>query len=461
MKLFRSARPERLELLAPGREVRLFQSETAEILESAEANRAYRTVYVLTLVFLGLVLTAFCVRVDRVINSVSGQIVTIAPTVVLGAFDQSIIKTIDVREGDPVKKGQLLATLDPTFTTADVSSLRSQIASYTAEVARCQAELAQQPFDMPSSGDSVANTFIAAQREYFLQRKAQFDAQVRSYNDQIAQYQSALAKIQNDEARYGDRAKVSREIEQMRATLAAAQIGSRLNLLAATDQKLEIERALDFDKNSAIEDQHQIDAVKSTRDAYVQQWNAQVSQELVSASASRDTALEQLNKATKLQDLVKIEAPEDSMVLRIAKLSPRSVLNGSNPLFYLAPLRSPLEAEVHVLARDIGFIRVGDRTTIKLDAYNFVDHGTVEGKIRAISEGAFTEDDNAGGTVKQAYYKVFVTLDPITLRDVPPDFRLLPGITLTADIHIGTHSLFDYLFSGVVRGYGGPMREAD
>jgi hemolysin D len=461
MKSFRSAPPERLEPAAPGREVRLFQSETAEILESAEANRAYRAVYVLTSVFLALVLIAFCVRVDRVINSVSGQIVTIAPTVVLGAFDQSIIKTIDVREGDQVKKGQLLATLDPTFTTADVSSLRSQIASYAAEIVRCQAELAQQPFDMPASGDPVANSFIAAQREYFTQRKAQFDAQVQSYNDQIAQYQSALAKILNDEARYGDRAKVSREIEQMRATLAAAQIGSKLNLLAATDQKLEIERALDFDKNSAIEDQHQIDAVKATRDAYIQQWNAQVSQELVSASASRDTAVEQLNKATKLQDLVKIEAPEDSMVLRIAKLSARSVLNGSNPLFYLAPLRSPLEAEVHVLARDIGFIRVGDRTTIKLDAYNFVDHGTVEGKIRAISEGAFTEDDTAGGTAKQPYYKVFVTLDPISLRDVPPDFRLLPGITLTADIHIGTRSLFDYLFSGVLRGYGGPMRGAD
>jgi hypothetical protein len=47
------------------------------------------------------------------------------------------------------------------------------------------------------------------------------------------------------------------------------------------------------------------------------------------------------------------------------------------------------------------------------------------------------------------------------LRDVPPDFRLLPCITLTADVHIGTRSLFNYLFSGGVRGYGGPMREAD
>jgi hemolysin D len=461
MKLFRSALPERLEQAAPGREVRIFQSEAAEILESAESNRAYRTVFVLTLLFVSLVLIAFCVRVDRVIKSASGEIVTIEPTVVLGAFNQSIIKTIDVQEGDRVKKGQLLASLDPTFTTADVSSLKSQIAGYTAEIARCEAELTQQQFDMPPSTDAVANTFIAAQRRYFMQRKAQFDAQVRSYDDQIAQYQSTLAKIQNDEARYGDRARISQEIEQMRATLAAAQIGSKLNLLAATDQKLEIQRALDFDRNSAIEDQHQIGAATSTRDAYIQQWNAQVSQELVSAKASRDTAVEQLNKATKLQDLVRIEAPEDGMVLRIAKLSSGSVLNGNNPLFYLAPLRSPLEAEVHVLARDIGFIRGGDRTTIKLDAYNFVDHGTVEGKIRAISEGAFTEDDNTAAAAKEPYYKVFVTLDPITLRDVPPDFRLLPGITLTADIHIGTRSLFDYLFSGGVRGYGGPMREAD
>jgi hemolysin D len=457
MKLFRSAGPTGVALAAPDREVRVFQSETAEILEGPEPFKARITLLVLAAMFACLVAIAFCMRVDRVVTSVSGKTVTVEPTVVLGALDPSIIKTIDVGEGEQVRKGQLLATLDPTFTTADVGALKSQMANYNAEIARCQAELAQKPFDLAPSADAMTNSFIAAQRAYYLQRKAQFDAQVHSFNDQIAQYQATIVKYQTDEARYGDRAKISQEIEQMRATLAAAQVGSRLNLLAATDQKLEIERALDFDKNATAEAQHELDSAKSTRDAYVQQWYGQVSQELVAAQGNRDAAAEQLTKATKHQSLVELTAPEDSMVLKIAKLSPQSVLNSSDPLLYLAPLKSPLEAEISIAARDIGFIRVGDDTTIKLSAYDFIDHGTVEGKVKSISEGAFTTDDNGAPT--DPYYKVRVTLGQIALRNVPDNFRLVPGITLTGDIHIGTRSLFTYLLGGAVRGVDEAMRE--
>jgi hemolysin D len=458
MKLLPSSQP-RLELAAPDREVRIFQSETAEILEAPEPNRAFMTVLVLTGLFVAFVLVSLNTRVDRVVSSTAGEIQTVEPTVVLGALDQSIIKSIDVHEGQTVAKGQLLATLDPTFTSADVGALKAQLANLNAQIARCQAELAQKPFDMPLQADSVANGYIAAQREYFLQRKGQFEAQVRTYDEQIAQEKSTIAKYQTDQARYGDRSKISQEIEQMRATLAASQFGSRLDLLAATDQKLEIERALEFDQNAIVETQHELDATTSTRQAFIQQWFAQVSQELVTAQSSHDSVVEQLTKATKHQELVRIEAPEDSMVLKIAKLSPLSVLGGQ-PLISLAPLKSDLEAEIHVAVRDIGYIRVGDDVTIKLDAYNFVDHGTVDGKIKSISEGSFTTDELTGDTSQptEPFYKVRVTLTPATLRDVPPDFRLLPGITLKGDVHIGTHTLFTYLFGNIVRGYPEPMR---
>src|SRR5215469_3557261 len=457
MKSLLSSRPAVLEPATPDRQVRIFQSETAEILNGPQPSRAMLAVLVLASAFIGVLLVAACIRVDRVVASVSGAIVTVEPTVVLGALDQSIIRTIDVSEGQRVKKGELLATLDPTFTTADVGALKAQVASLTAQVARCNAELAQKPFDMVLTNDPAANVYINAQREYYLQRKAQFDAQLRSYNDQIGQYKATIVKYQADQARYGDRAQISKEIEQMRATLAAAQVGSRLNLLAATDQKLEIERALEFDRNAVAESQHELDATTSTRDAFVQQWYAQVSQELVTAQTNRDSAVEQLNKAAKHQDLVRLEAPEESVVLKIAQLSSASVINGGDPLLYLAPLKSPLEAELHVSPKDIGFVRPGNDVNIKLDAYNFVDHGSVGGKVRTISEGAFTVDDN--GQSVEPYYKVRIALKPIGLHDVPDDFRLVPGITLRADIHIGTRPLFTYFFAGILRGSPQAMRE--
>ena len=95
---------------------------------------------------------------------------------------------------------------------------------------------------------------------------------------------------------------------------------------------------------------------------------------------------------------------------------------------------------------------------VKLDPFAFIEHGSAEGKVRWISEGAFTTDDNSGATV-EPYYKVRVEFTNIKLRNVPPSFRLIPGMTLTADIHIGTRSVFMYVLAGAIGGVGEAMRE--
>ena len=243
----------------------------------------------------------------------------------------------------------------------------------------------------------------------------------------------------------------------MRASLAASQYGSRLNLLTATDQRLEMLRTQDFDRNGLSESEHQLASTIANRDAFVEQWTGQVSQELVTARNGLDTAQQQLTKAAKHKDLVRLEAPEDAVVLKLAKLSVGSVLKEADPFITLAPLRSPVEAEVHISAREIGFVRPGDSATIKLDPFNFVEHGTASGAVRWISEGAFTQDDN-GNTV-DPYYKARVALTKVQLTGVPDSFRLVPGMTLTADINIGSRSVFSYIVRGLIRGVNEAMRE--
>ena len=463
MKSFRSApaSPD----TTPENVIRVFQSETSEILAAPEPRRVRATLLVLTAMVVSLLGAATFTRLDRVVAS-KGQIVTTEPTIVLQALDASIIKTLDVHEGQRVKAGQVLATLDPTFAAADVSALNLQLASLNAQIARCEAELAQKPFDPPANPDPAVARYDELQKAYYLQRKAQFDAQMHSYDEQMAQTKATIAKLQNDQVRYGDRAKLAKEVEDMRATLAAAQVGSRLNLLSATDQKVELLRNLEFEKNALVESQHQLESTTSTRDAFREQWLGQASQELVTARNQRDAALQQLEKATKHRDLVRLEAPDDAVVLKVAKLSVGSVLKEGDPLYYLAPLRSPMEAEVRIEARDVGFIRPGDPVKVKFDAFNFIEHGMAEGKLRWVSEGAFTtNDDGLQPTVQQTgqptepYYKGRVELDNVELRNVPDGFRLIPGMTLTGDVHIGTRSLLMYVVTGALQGMGEAMRE--
>jgi hemolysin D len=459
MKSFRSApaSPD----TTPENVIRVFQSETSEILAAPEPRRVRATLLVLTAMVVSLLGAATFTRLDRVVAS-KGQIVTTEPTIVLQALDASIIKTLDVHEGQRVKAGQVLATLDPTFAAADVSALNLQLASLNAQIARCEAELAQKPFDPPANPDPAVARYDELQKAYYLQRKAQFDAQMHSYDEQMAQTKATIAKLQNDQVRYGDRAKLAKEVEDMRATLAAAQVGSRLNLLSATDQKVELLRNLEFEKNALVESQHQLESTTSTRDAFREQWLGQASQELVTARNQRDAALQQLEKATKHRDLVRLEAPDDAVVLKVAKLSVGSVLKEGDPLYYLAPLRSPMEAEVRIEARDVGFIRPGDPVKVKFDAFNFIEHGMAEGKLRWVSEGAFTTNDDGlqpTGQPTEPYYKGRVELDNVELRNVPDGFRLIPGMTLTGDVHIGTRSLLMYVVTGALQGMGEAMRE--
>jgi hemolysin D len=455
MGLFRFA-PAPRRNSSPETLIRIFQSETGEVREDPEPAQLRLTLHALAgLLAAMLAVTAF-MQMNRVVTTSAGQIVTTEPAIVLQALDASIIKSLDVREGDRVKRGQLLATLDPTFAAADVSAASLQIASLEAQIARAEAELAHRDFD-PPSGTTPDAAYMALQRGYYAQRKGQFEAQLRAYDEQISQNKATIRKLKDDLAHYDGRVKISQEIESMRASLAASQFGSRLNLLTATDQRLEILRTQDFDRNGLVESEHQLASTVANRDAFVQQWSGQVSQELVTARNALDTARQQLTKAAKHQDLVRLEAPDDAVVLKLAKLSVGSVLKEGDPFITLAPLRSEVEAEVHIATRDIGFVRPDDSAILKLEAFSFVEHGTLGGTVRWISEGAFSQDDN--GSPVEPYYKARIGLAEVKLKGVPDSFRLVPGMTLIADIDVGSRSVFMYMLKGIIRGSQEAMRE--
>ncbi len=372
--------------------IRVFQSETGEIRNAPEPLRARATLWLLGALLLSLIVVASVFRIDRMVTSQFGQIVTTEPTTVLQALDPSIIKTLDVKEGDRVHKGQLLATLDPTFTAADVRALRTQIVSLDAQIARDKAELAGETFGVSSSTDPTTILYETIQKNYFDQRQSQYQSQVKSFDEQIAQAQATLRRLGNDQEYYRNRTSVAQEIEKMRADLESTKVGSRLNLLLAEDQKLEMQRYSEVDAGSEVETLHQLLATISNREAFIQQWLGQASQDLIAGRNQRDSAVEQLAKAEKHQELVQLVAPDDAVVLSMAKLSVGSVLREADPFITLALLRSPMEAEIYILPRDVGFVRPGDRATIKLDAFHFIEHGTADGEVLWISDGTFNVD---------------------------------------------------------------------
>jgi hemolysin D len=437
--------------------VREFQSEVDAIGESAEPPWARVTVFVLAGLFVSIIVLMFLTRMDRVATSLSGKLISTERINVFQALDPSIIKSIDVHEGDEVETGQILATLDPTFAAADVKQLRLQVAGLKAQIERDSAQLNNRPFTFPETTDPEIRQTVAVQKEYYTQQISQYKAQLASDDAKISQTKATILKYQTDASRYQQRAEIAQQIENMRNTLVAQHAGSVLNALTSEDQRLELLRTLEYDHNSFVESEHTLASLTADRDAFVQQWAAQLSQDLATAQGNLDTSAASLEKAARHHDLVRLTAMERSVVLTVATLSVGSVLKEGDTLLTLMPDNAVVEGEIRLSPRDVGFVRPGDRCVLKIDSFNYMEHGTAEGKIRWISDNAFTIDDN--NQPVDAYYKARCTVDAMHFVNVPPKFRLIPGMTLQADINVGTRSVAMYLLSGLLRGFGESMRE--
>jgi HlyD family secretion protein len=438
--------------------VRQFQSETDAIREEAEPLIARATLFVLSAFMVAIVAVLCLTQVDRVITSLSGKIVPAGQISVLQALDPSIIKSIDVREGEQVQPGQLLATLDATFTSADLTQAKLQIASLETQVARDEAELKQHSLVFADKPDPDFQKYAALQKALYDQRMAQYTAQLNSFESKIKQTQATIEKLRGDDVKYRQRDEVLQKIEEMRTTLAEHGTGSQLNMYISQDTRLELLRTLENTHNTLIEAQNTLGSIISDRDAFKQQWFAQLSQDLVTTRNKLDEARASYDKALKHQDLVRWTAAEPSVVLTMARLSVGSVLKPGDPFITLMPIDTKLEAEIRISSRDIGFVRAGDPCSMKVDAFDVAEHGMANGKVRWISEGAFTTDED-GKPLDYTYYKARCSVDSVNLKNVPSNFRLIPGMTLQGDIHIGTRSVAMYLLGGMLKTMREAMRE--
>ena len=437
--------------------MREYQSEIAARREQPYPRAAGMTVHVLAGALIIGIIFSYLSRIDRVVSSASGALVTADPPIVFQSLDPSIIRSLDVREGQRVGKGQLLATLDPTFVSAVVNQFRAQIEGLRAQVARDQALISMTPLSYPEPANDLVARIQKEGNDFYRQQMAQYKASINSFDQKIATLRTTIDKFKVDEARYAKEAEANAQIEKMRITLETHGTGSMLNLLNATAAKIETQRLADFSHNSRIEAEHTLASTEADQKTFMEQFKATASQDLLTARNTLETTLPQLDAALKHQELVRWTAPEDCIILSVApNMSVGSVVQQGTTVISLMPVREKIDALVQVTTDQIAFVRPGDPATLKIAAFNSSEHGTLEGTVKWIGDNAITTFNNQPAT---PYYNVEIAIDRNNLVNVPANATLLPGMTLVADIKVGTRSIWDYLIGGMMRGVGQSMRE--
>jgi hemolysin D len=425
-----------------------FELPTAALLATPVKPVARRMLWTVVSLVAACATAAALVPIDMVVTA-GGRIVGMQPTVVVQPLETAIVRAINVREGQVVRAGQVLARLDPTFSAADVGALEAQVRSFQAEVDRLSAEASDTPY-RPSTSDSTA----AVQAAIYGQRQAQYRAQVESYTQKINSLRAQLTRAQGDIKGFTERLEIAAEVESRRRELERLQVGSLMNRLSAQDQRIEMQRNLSDATGAAERASRELQQVTAERDGFEQQWKAQVNQELHERSRSLSNAMENLRKASLRHELVELRAEQDAIVLTVAKVSVGSVMQSGDQFITLVPTASPLEVEARIAGADAGYVREGQKVTIKFDTFPYVQYGVAEGSVRTLSADSFVGSEEtqqlAAYNQTPPYYKTRIAVDEIKMHNVPGGFQLKPGMPVMADISVGQRNILTYLFARVL-----------
>jgi len=332
--------------------------------------------------------------------------------------------------------------------------LRTRLGSLETQSQRLEAELSGKT----SSGKSKTDADSKLQAQLSAERQANYKAQLTKMEQTIARLRATIDTNIRDQQVLAERVKSLREIEAMQEKLTAMQYGSRARLLEAQDKRLEVERDMLLTRSREQELKRDLAAAEAEKSAFEKGWRQKTMEDMLSTSRDRDDVKEQLQKADKRQKLVTLVSPVDAVVLDMAKLSQGSVAKGGDPMFTLVPIAAELEAEVQIDSLDVGYVKLGDVAHLKFDAFPFQRHGDIVAKVRTISEDAFRRE-TAQGQGLDAYYLSRIALGDASLKRMPEKSRLLPGMTLSAEIVVGKRSVITYLLWPLTKSLNESIRE--
>jgi hemolysin D len=411
------------------------------------------TLHTAAALFISFLVYASIAEIDVTVNT-KGRLTTISPNVILQPLDTAIIQAIHVKTGQVVHKGEVLAELDPTFTRADESELRTKLNSLNTQWESINAELNGRK-GKDGTGSTSDNQI---QSNLSNERQANYLSQVKKQEETIARLRSSLDSAQRDEMGMASRVKVLQEMEVMTEDLVNKKLAVTSRLLDIQDRRLEAQRSMQLAKSRQAEIMRDLAAAQAEKSAFQTGWRQKMLEELLSVSRERDALKEQLDKAARHNSLVTIVAPVDAVVFEIAKVSQGSIIRQAEAFFTLIPMGDKLRAEVQIESADIGLLKAGDDSNIKIDAFPFQKYGTLKGKLSQISQDSFRRDPNSGPS-GESYYTAKLELSKQNLENMPSHAKLLPGMSLSAEIVVGKRTVMSYLIWPLLKASDEAMRE--
>lgn len=344
-------------------------------------------------------------NIDQV-SRAQGQVIASSRTQVIQSSDGGVIEEMLVKEGDMVKKGQLLVKLDKTKVEASFLETRSRTAALEASLARLNAEMYNRE---PKFSKNLTNYPQFIQNQLMLLKKRK-----TAINEDLAALERMLI-------------------------LAKKELNISAPLLKTGDVSL----------TDVIKLQRQVADLESQitnkRNKYLQDIQAELSK----TEEELSTAKQMLTQKQDQLDHSELSAPMAGIVKNVRITTLGGVIRPSEEVMQIVPLEDNLIIEAKVPPRDVAFLKLGLTTSIKIDAYDYTVYGSLKGKLTYISPDTLSEDLKQG---ELAYYRIQVKTDGKRFSGKPnEDLEIQPGMTATVEIKTGHNTILKYLIKPMIK----------
>ncbi len=373
-------------------------------------------------------------------------------------LEGGIVRAIHIREGQEVKKGQLLFELDPTQANASFEIARNQLIALLAQEARLAAERDNQPSirwpaELQNTGDPAVARAIADEQKQFFERRATIRGQVDVLNAQRSQYQSEIDGIERQSVGLKEQvAYVDDELTGLR-TIYEKGLVPRPRLLALERERASLNGSigrLQADRSKALQG---VGEVGLRIRQLQQQFYEQVSQEVAEVRVKIADIREREIVAADQVKRINVVSPANGVVQNLRVFTNGAVIRPGEPMVDVAPEDEDLLIHAQFSPTDVDNIHNGMRAEVRLSSFHSRKIPVLEGTIQSISKDRIVDEAN-----KTAYFLAIVRVDDSNLPKQVAE-RITAGMPAEVIVPTGERTVLQYLFEPLTNTLRKTMRE--
>lgn len=333
------------------------------------------------------------------VSTGTGKVIPSSKEQIIQSLEGGILTKLDVREGDIVEKGTILAQFDPTRFASNVGESQSLLVSSLATSARLRAEV---------NGTALQFPEIVQKDSQLVREETQlYNTRRINLEESISDLTTSLTLVQQE--------------LRMTEPLVAKGAASEVEVLRL--------------KRQASDLQKQINDTRS-------QYYVKAREELSKANTDVETQRQIVKGKSDTLNRTVFRAPVRGVVKEIDVMTLGGVIPPNGKIMTIVPLDEQLLIEARISPRDIAFIRPNQQALVKITAYDYAIYGGLHGKVTVISPDTIRDEVKQD----QFYYRVYIRTDSDKLRNKQgKTFAITPGMVATVDIRTGQKTVLDYL----------------